>query len=260
MEAWITIYGGGLIAVLGAMVVLYAVALAKDDYSIVDIFWGLGFVLLSRVTLALGSEPNVYAFLFNLLILLWGLRLSTYLWMRNRGKGEDYRYTEMRESWGPTHRVQAFFKVFMLQGFLIWFIGLPISKVNAEAFTIVQWHQWFGLALGFIGLIFETIADWQMANFKRDPANKGKVMDSGLWRYSRHPNYFGETLVWWGVFLVAVQTFTDLWLAISPVMITFLLLKVSGISLLEQKLNTKPKYQDYVDRTSAFVPLPPKRK
>lgn len=258
--ATVEVFFYSLGAALVFMTVFYIVALFKDDYSIVDAAWGLGFVVISRVSLGTLDEANTFHFIANLLVLIWGLRLSVYLWSRNRKVGEDYRYQAMRKDWGSAHRLQAFFKVFMLQGVLMWVISFPIMMINAQAdpIPINSIIHYLGLGLWVIGFIFEVGGDWQLAKFKAEPANRGLVMDRGFWRYTRHPNYFGETVLWWGFFLLTITSVNDLWTIIGPMLITVLLLKVSGVTLLEKKLGKNDKYADYQRKTSDFFPLPPK--
>jgi steroid 5-alpha reductase family enzyme len=258
--ATIEVFFYSLVAALIFMTAFYLVAVIKDDYSIVDTAWGLGFVVISRVSLGTMEEATTFHFIANLLVLIWGLRLAFYLWSRNKKVGEDYRYQEMRRDWGKSHRLHAFFKVFMLQGVLMWIISFPIMMINAQANRVPfnDFTHYIGLGLWVIGFLFEVGGDWQLARFKADPANKGLVMDKGFWRYTRHPNYFGETVLWWGFFLLTFTSIDNLWTVIGPVLITILLLKVSGVSLLEKKLSKNSKYAEYQRKTSAFIPLPPK--
>lgn len=242
------------------MILFYVIALAKNDYSIVDVAWGLGFVVISRFSLGMLGTATFGHFLLNAAVLMWGLRLAFYLFTRNRNVGEDYRYQAMRSGWGKNHRIHAFFKVFMLQGSLMWIIALPIIFTNSNVrFQFDQMHQYMGLALWVVGFLLEAIGDHQMSVFKGNFANKGKVMKYGLWKYSRHPNYFGETLVWWGIFLMAMGQDASWAMIVSPLLITFLLLKVSGVTLLEKKLSKNPEYEAYKAGTSAFIPWPPKK-
>jgi 3-oxo-5-alpha-steroid 4-dehydrogenase 1 len=247
------------IATFTFMVSFYLLALAKDDYSIVDVAWGLGFVNITVVSLIFDSEFTLQKLAFSSLILIWGLRLAGYLYARNATVGEDYRYQEMRKGWGSTHKLQAFFKVFMLQGVLMLIIAIPILHAFAsDNFEISKLWQYLGLIIAISGLSFEIVADSQMWYFKKDQRNKGLVLNTGLWRYSRHPNYFGETVFWWGVFLVTLDSTIPIYIVVSPILITFLLLKVSGVTLLEQKLGKNSKYKNYQNATSAFIPWPPK--
>lgn len=254
------IYLQSLIVTLIYMVIFFVISRIKDDYSIVDVGWGLGFLVISRFSLGQLGIFNLDHFVVNLLILLWSLRLSIYLYQRNKTVGEDYRYQEMRRSWGKNHQLHAFFKVFMLQGVLMWIIALPVIYVNTSlGFVINSAMQYIGIIIFSLGFFIEAIADYQMTGFKSKAKNKGRVMSQGLWKYSRHPNYFGETLVWWGIFLTVLSPNMPPFLVISPILITFLLLKVSGVTLLEEKLKSKPGYEAYVRTTSKFILWPPKK-
>jgi|SRR5215471_10357102 len=245
---------------MAAMLLLWLVSLAIKNASIVDIFWGAGFALIALVafTIAVGYRPR--KLLITTLAVVWGFRLAGYIGWRNHGKGEDFRYQAMRRRFGSRFALISLFIVFGLQGVLMWVISLPlqfaqISKVPAY----LTWLDYLGAVCWFIGLLFEAVGDLQLARFKADPSNKGKVMDRGLWAYTRHPNYFGDALLWWGFFLIALTTPQSWWTVVSPIMMTTLLMKVSGVALLEKTLiKTRPEYRDYVQRTSAFFPLPAK--
>jgi len=248
-------------ATMAAMVLLWLVSLAIRNASIVDAFWGSGFFLIAVVSFALASGYLTRKLLVTTLVIIWGLRLSIHIGWRNHGKGEDFRYQAMRKRIGARFGVVSLFVVFGLQGVLMWVISLPVQKaefsIQPARLTV---FDFVGLATWLIGFGFEAIGDWQLARFKADPSNKGKVMDRGLWAYTRHPNYFGDALLWWGFFLIALSTPRGWWTVISPAIMTTLLMKVSGVALLEKSLvKTRPAYQDYVRRTSAFFPMPPKR-
>lgn len=250
-----------LAATLVMMLVLWLVSLAIKNASIVDIFWGADFAVIALVTFALTDGYAPRKLLITTLAAIWGLRLATHIGWRNHGKGEDFRYQAMRKRIGDRFALVSLFTVFGLQGALMWLISLPLqfAQLSLEPARLT-WLDFFGAALWAIGLSFEAIGDWQLAKFKADPANKGKVMDRGLWAYTRHPNYFGDALLWWGFFLIALATPRGWWTVISPVLMTTLLMKVSGVALLEKTLvKTRPEYRDYVKRTSAFFPMPPKR-
>jgi steroid 5-alpha reductase family enzyme len=189
------------------------------------------------------------------------LRLSLHLARRNLGKGEDFRYVRMRERFGARFWIVSLFVVFLLQAGLAWTVSLPI-----QAGQIVGSEQPLGPldGLGFgvwlVGLVFETVGDGQLARFRADPTNRGRVLDRGLWRYTRHPNYFGDFCVWWGLWLIAVSAGAP-WSVIGPLLMSVLLIRVSGKGLLERTIGERrPGYADYVDRTSGFFPLPPKRR
>ncbi len=248
----------GVVAV--AMLLLWLLSLALRDASIVDIFWGLGFVLVAWATYFVADGATDRRILFVALVTLWGLRLATYLGWRNIGKPEDYRYRAMRKRHGDRFWIVSAYTVFGLQGVLMWIVSLPVQAGQVPATPSgLTWLDYAGVAFWIVGLLFETVGDLQLARFKADPANEGRVMDRGLWRYTRHPNYFGDFMVWWGLYLVALATGDAWWTIIGPVVMSVLLMRVSGVGMLERSLRKrKPQYEDYVRRTNAFFPGPPK--
>jgi|SRR5581483_10487659 len=251
----------GLAAVLAAVTLVWLLSLAKRDVSIVDIFWGLGFVGLSWLYRARGPDVTSRHSLLLALVTLWGFRLALYLLWRNWGHGEDPRYQTMRAYRGDNFWWMSLITIFFLQGLLIWLIAMPLSVVQLSAGPpLWTWTDVLGLLLWGIGFFFETVGDWQLARFKADPASRGRVMCTGLWAYTRHPNYFGDAMVWWGYFLLALAVPGSLWTILSPVLMTVLLLKVSGVALLEQTITERrPDYRDYIVRTNAFLPWFPRR-
>jgi len=251
----------GLAAALGLTTLVWLASLVKRDVSIVDIFWSLGFVLLAWFYRAQVPLESWRQNLVPILVTLWGLRLALYILWRNWGQGEDYRYRAMREKYGKAFPLLSLAIVFWLQGVLFWLIGMPLLQVQISRQPADwTWLDVVGGALFAIGLFFEAVGDFQLARFKADPINKGKVMDRGLWRYTRHPNYFGDATLWWGLGCFALATTGSLWTLFGPVLMSFLIVKVSGVALLEKGLgDTKPKYREYVRRTSAFFPRPPRR-
>lgn len=256
--AWMDLAWPGLLFVLVGMTALWLVSLAKRNASIVDAFWGLGFVALAWIY-ALASPGSARGLLLAILVSLWGVRLAAYITFRNWGEGEDYRYVAMREGWGASFWWISLLQVFVLQGVIMWIVAFPLVAAQQGGGSLWTILDRLGLLIWLIGWSFESLADLQMYRFKSDPANKGKVMDRGLWRYSRHPNYFGDALVWWGLFTIACAA-PGGWMTIfSPLLMTFLLLKVSGVAMLEKTITERrPAYRDYIERTSAFVPWPPK--
>ena len=241
---------------LGSMILIWLLSLRLKDASIVDIFWGLGFVLIAWVTFAVSSGSD-RAMVLVTMTTIWGLRLTAYLAWRNHGKGEDARYTAMRDYRGESFWWVSLITVYGLQGAVMWLVSLPV-QVGQTLASPMGMLSYLGIAVWVTGFFFESIGDYQLARFKSSGSASGKVMDQGLWRYTRHPNYFGNALIWWGLFLVAASTAT-IWLIISPLMITFLLLKVSGVALLERSLaGRSAEYRDYIQRTSSFIPWPPK--
>ncbi len=251
----------GAVAIAVAMLLLWLLSLALRDASIVDVFWGFGFVVVAWTTFALTDEADSRRWLLTILTTIWGLRLTAYLAKRNLGKGEDFRYVAMREKRGRWWWLISLFQVFGLQGVLMWIVSLPVQagQVSAAAASLGVLAI-VGIAAWATGLFFETVGDWQMARFKADPANAGKVMDRGLWRYTRHPNYFGDLMIWWGLYLVALEAAGTWWTVIGPIVMSILLIRVSGKALLEKSLaKRRPGYTEYVARTSGFFPRRPRR-
>lgn len=231
------------------------------DASIVDVMWGPGFVLVALVAARLGTGEPARRLLVVLLVGVWGLRLALHIFARNRGKGEDYRYRAMRERRGPRFVWLSAFTVFGLQGALLLFIAMPLAAAALPGAPFPGLFDIAGAALFTAGFLCEAVADAQLARFKADPANRGRVCDVGLWRYSRHPNYFGDAVLWWGLYLIACAVPAGALTLASPLLMTVLLLKVSGVALLERGLAaSKPGYADYIARTSAFVPWFPRRR
>lgn len=249
-----------LIVVLAILTVLWLVSLARRDASIIDPFWGTGFVLVTWFTLGSAKPERIAerSWLLTVLTTIWGLRLSLYLLWRNWGHGEDRRYRAMREHHGSRFWWVSLLTVFWLQGLILWIVSMPIqaAMVSATAKPL-GWLDLIGVGLWSIGLFFESVGDFQMARFQANPENAGQVMDRGLWRLTRHPNYFGDFCVWWGLFLVAASSGAA-WTIFSPLLMSFLLLKVSGVTLLEKTItDRRPDYAAYQARTSSFFPWPP---
>jgi steroid 5-alpha reductase family enzyme len=249
-----------LAAVLGFMIAVWALSVAMKNASIADTFWGLGFVLVAWITFLAAEGYLGRRMLLTLLVTAWGLRLALHIGIRSRGKGEDRRYQTWRRQYGKRFWWVSLFTVFLLQGALLWVISLvaQVGQWSPKPDRFI-WLDGAGLLIWAVGFFFEAVGDYQLAAFKKNPANKGKAMDQGLWQYTRHPNYFGECLMWWGIFVVTLATPGSLWTIVSPVTITFLLLKVSGVTLLERTIvETRPEYREYQERTSAFFPWFPK--
>jgi steroid 5-alpha reductase family enzyme len=248
------------VAIAALMLSTWLVSLALRDASIVDIVWGLGFVLVAWVAFAVADGSDARRTLVVVLTTLWGLRLAAYLAWRNIGEGEDHRYQAMRARYGRRFPLVSLFLVFGLQGVGMWTVSLPVqaAQVPDDPSGLVLLDL-AGLALWCGGMFFETVGDLQLARFKADPANSGRVMDRGLWRYTRHPNYFGDFCIWWGLYLIALATGEAWWSIAGPVVMSILLLRVSGVPLIERHLTkSRPGYEDYVRRTSAFLPRPPR--
>lgn len=247
-----------LAALLASMLGVWLLSLLFRDVSIVDVFWGIGFVLVAGISIARAESPPPRAWFLAGLTFVWGLRLAGYLGWRKFGKPEDNRYRAVRENYGNRFWVISLFLVFGLQAGLIWVISWPLQVAPLGS---GGWSAWdvAGAILWMIGFLFEAIGDYQMARFKTDPANQGKLYSGGLWKFTRHPNYFGDFLVWWGLTLMAFAGGAPLWIIVSPLTISFLLIRVSGVSLLEKSLKHRtPGYEEYMRRTSSFFPWPPK--
>ena len=250
----------GLTAALALMTAIWFASLVRRDVSIIDIFWGPGFAFVAWIYFSLGDQATLRQVLLPCLVTLWGLRLGLYIFWRGRNKGEDYRYAEMRQRWGIRFPFVSLGTVFWLQAVLLWLIAMPLLTVQrAPHSNQLGWLDGVGAALFAIGFFFEAVGDFQLARFKDNPANKGKVLDTGLWRYTRHPNYFGDAALWWGFWLISIAGGSSLWTVVSPILMNALLLKVSGVALLEKTIaERRPAYREYVESTPAFFPRPPK--
>ena len=265
---------GNLVVVAGLMTGLWLVSLVVRDASIVDPFWGMAFMAITwaqyaQTWLMQGPAclpdqcaepyPPATALMVPVLVTIWGLRLSVHLARRNIGKGEDFRYVRMRERYGSRFPLISLFVVFLLQAGLAWVVALP-AQVATQTPDLDPWSPFVvaGITIWAVGLAFETIGDQQLATFRRDPANRGLVMDRGLWQYTRHPNYFGDFCVWWGIFLIAASI-GAWWTVIGPIVMSILLIRVSGVALLERTIGERrPGYVDYARRTSGFFPRAPR--
>ena len=254
--------GGMTTALAGLGVILMAATLAwvlsvkRRDASIADVCWGFGFVLLAWLYCLLAPTLAVRSGLVAALTTLWGARLSLHICRRNNGKGEDPRYQAMRASHGPAFWWRSLFSVFWLQGVILWFVALPLLvAVRATQPRGLTSADALGIALFAVGFAFEVVGDSQLARFKAEPANRGRVLDRGLWRYTRHPNYFGDATLWWGFYAIACATPGGWRTMLSPALMSFLLMRVSGVTLLEAGLKaSRPGYREYIARTSPFFP------
>ena len=253
------VYLTGLAVILAAAVVTWLVSLGKADVSIVDSVWAIFFVLAACTYTLTVPALGPRTLLVLVLLTLWAVRLSGYITWRNWGEAEDARYQAIRRGNEPNFKWKSVYLVFGLQGVLAWIISAPLLSAIVSSRPLF-WLDFAGLALCTAGLLCEAIADLQLARFKARRENRGRVMDRGLWHYSRHPNYFGECCVWWGFYFLAVAA-GDPWTVFSLALMTFLLLKVSGVALLEKDIaERRPQYHDYVKSTSAFVPWWPRKK
>ncbi|MCA9099560.1 MAG: DUF1295 domain-containing protein [Planctomycetales bacterium] len=253
----VPLLGVTLALVALAMILLWLLSILMGDVSIVDIAWGLGFVAIAWCAQLCTQVNYPRGWLLTLLTTVWGLRLAGHLAHRNLGRGEDSRYRAMRNRHGPRFAVTSLYRVFLLQGVVMWLVAVPVvaGRYSSSELGIVDV---LGIACWSAGLFFEAVGDWQLASFKSRPESIGRVCDRGLWRYTRHPNYFGDSLIWWGLYLVAAAG-GAWWTVFSPALMSVLLIRVSGVSLLEQTMRHRPGYQEYIARTSAFFPRRPRR-
>ncbi len=238
---------------------VWVFSLWKKDMSVVDAFWGLGFIAIAHHWFFRLEEATLRQFAVVYLVSLWGLRLAAHIFIRSKGKPEDPRYTAFRADWKENTWWISYFKVFLLQGGLTLVIALPVINTLADGSTEFTFVNGLGILLWFLGFAFETTADYQLYRFKKDPSNKGKVMNKGLWYFSRHPNYFGEVCVWWGIFLVSLGTANCYISILGPILITYLLLRVSGITMMEKRYEGNDAYTLYKQNTSPFFPWWPRK-
>jgi len=248
-----------ILFVLVYMTIVWVVSLALRNSSIVDIFWGAGFVVLHWFYFTLTPEGFLgRKLLLGGMVTIWGLRLSLHILRRNWRKPEDFRYQNWRKEAGSQWWWKSFFKVFFLQGVLMWLISAPLlaAQFSPNPAKLIL-LDYFVLLVWGVGFYFEAVGDWQLKRFIANPDNKGKIMRFGVWRYTRHPNYFGDATQWWGYFLVALSA-GGWWTIFSPILMTFLLVRVSGVAMLEKSMSAKPGYEEYIRSTSPFIPWFPR--
>jgi len=250
----------GFVVILAAITLLWLISLAIKDSSIVDIFWGLGFVIIALTYATQTGGDSGRRLVVVALVVAWGVRLSAHLARRNLGKGEDFRYAAWRKQYGSIWWWRSYFHVFLLQGVILWLVSAPLlAAMLPSSPPALTFLDGLGIAVWALGFFFEAVGDYQLTAFKSNPANKGKVLNIGLWRFTRHPNYFGDATQWWGFYLIALAA-GGWWTIFSPLFMTYLLLKVSGVAMLETSLKQrKPEYAEYIRKTSAFIPMPPKK-
>ena len=247
------------IHILMFILIVYFIALVKKDNSIVYIAWGIGFIIVAFTSLFISQIYFQQNLLINAITLIWGLRLAIYIFIRHHGKAEDYRYKEMRDSWGNNAALMSLLKVFLPQAIVMFIITMPVMISNSFPENELGWIEILGALIWLKGFFFEAVGDAQMYRYKKNPAHKGKVMKFGLWKFTRHPNYFGEVIMWWGIFLIAAPSGYWYLSLLSPVVITLLIIKVTGVELLEKKYKDNAEYQDYIRKTSSFIPWFPKK-
>jgi len=241
------------------MSAVFLVALVRRNNGVVDIAWGAGFILVCAVIFLNSGRGRARGWLALALVLIWGGRLALHIYKRNRGKEEDFRYAAWRRAWGKFFVIRSFFQIFMLQGLLMLLVATPLLLIVGQEQPPLNLFDGVGVLIWLTGFLFETLGDRQLATFIRDPANRGKLMTGGLWSVTRHPNYFGEAALWWGMGVIALSAPLG-WLGlIGPLVITGLLLFVSGVPLLEKKYAGRPDWEEYKKRTSRFFPWFPKK-
>lgn len=244
------------LALFGWSVLWYVIALINKRNDVADVAWGLGFVFLAWLSFYLSGGSD-RALLVNALVTMWGLRLSWHIHSRNHGNPEDFRYAQWRREWTNFY-LRSFLQVFLLQGFFLFVIAWPVMFINLAVPATFQWLDMLGIVVWLIGFLFESVGDYQLKQFKNNAANRGKIITTGLWRYTRHPNYFGDAVQWWGIFLIACAI-PGGWVTVaSPLLMTYLLRYVSGVPMLERKYAGNSAFEAYKKKTSIFFPLPPK--
>jgi len=260
MNYW-SVYGFTAITIWVLMTLMWLISLRLKNTSIVDIIWGFGFVLVNWVAFFL--TPDSFGdrkWIINILVTLWGLRLTTHIFLRNKGKPEDFRYAAWRKQYGKKWWWYSYLQTFMLQGGLMFLISAPLIHTQAMSTpTRLGILEFIGIIIWIIGFFFETVGDLQLEKFKQNPANKGKLLNSGVWLYTRHPNYFGDSAQWWGFYLIAAGSTFGFLTIFSPIIMTYFLIKVSGVAMLERTMaDRKPGYKEYMQITNAFIPWFPK--
>lgn len=236
------------------MSLFWIVSIILKKTSIIDVAWGIGFIFVALITFFYNGTFYVRSFLVLALVILWGIRLSYYIFLRNKGKKEDFRYQRAREKWGEKFWWKSYLQIFLLQGFVMFIVTFSFQFILTYTDSSISFFDIIGLTIWLIGFYFETKGDWELYVFKSNYLNKGKILKSGLWALTRHPNYFGESLMWWGLFIVSLSINMGIVTVISPVVITFSLLKISGVKMLENMYKDNLEYQEYVKNTPAFFP------
>ena len=236
------------------MTIIFLLALIMKDISIIDVFWGLGFIIIAAYSMIRSGNFNLETYVLNLMVFLWGMRLSIHIFYRNKGKGEDFRYKAWRDTW-KFFVLRSYFQIFIFQGIFMLIVSSPVFFVNHYSDGSFQINDYIGIILFLTGFTFEALSDYQLFRFKKNPDNKGKIITTGLWSISRHPNYFGEALLWWGIGCFALSYYQGWIMLVSPLIITFLLRFVSGVPMLEKKYKNHPDWEEYKQKTAAFVPF-----
>ncbi|MFW9947388.1 MAG: DUF1295 domain-containing protein [Candidatus Odinarchaeota archaeon] len=269
-ETILLIIGYSAIALFIYIFIAFIVGTAKKNNGLMDIFYGPAYFVVSMTSLILNiiltSTFCIRQIIATSLVLIWAIRLASYVFIRNRGKPEDYRYKAMRERWKTNIVLKSFFKVYIFQGVIVFLVDIPVWFTNiSENPPVVSLLDfggitlWIGAIIWLVGFLFETIADFSLYKFLQDPANQGKIMNKSVWKYSMHPNYFGEVTQWWGLFIIALAVPFGFITFIGPAYITFQIIKVSGVKLLDKRFEGNEEYAAYKRRTSSFIPWFPKK-
>lgn len=271
IENMLLIIGISAIALFIYIIIAFITGTIKKNNGLMDIFYGPAYIVVSLTSfisyLILTNEFSIRQIISNFLVLIWAVRIGTYVYIRNHGKPEDYRYAAMRERWKKNIAIKSFLKIYLFQGIIIFLVDFPVWFVNISdnppLSSLLDFYGitlWLGSLVWFVGFIFETFGDWSLYKFLQKPENRGKIMDKGLWKYTQHPNYFGEVTQWWGLFIIALAVPYGFITFIGPAYITFQIIKVSGVRLLDKRFEGNQAYLDYKRRTSAFFPWFPKKK
>lgn len=254
------------LAVFVYMIVWFLGSVLKKRNDVADIAWGVGFALVAVLGFFINFWINLEnrfagpkSWLVTFFVVIWGVRLAWHIYLRHRGKPEDFRYQKWREEWGNWFYLRSFLQVFILQGFLLLLVSTPVIWIGAYDDGRFGFLELIGAIIWITGFLFESIGDWQLKKFISDVSNQGKIMQGGLWRYTRHPNYFGEVIMWWGIWLVASPLPNSYIALLGPLTITVLILKISGIPMLEKKFIGNPEWEEYKRRTSSFFPWWPRK-
>lgn len=249
------------------MHIAFVVGTALKNNGVIDSFYGLGYVVVAWTSLILMGSLSIRHIITTILVSIWGFRLFFYVTIRNWGESEDYRYQAIRKSYGDKVLSKSYVKIYLFQGLIIFLVGFPALFINStettptlSIFEISTISLLLGVIIWIMGFYFESVGDYQLRKFKKNPENKGQVMDQGLWKYTQHPNYFGEVTMWWGIFIIALGVPWGIVTIFGPILITYMIIKVSGVRLLNYRYRKDDKYADYKRRTSAFIPWFPKKK
>ncbi len=270
IESMLIILVYSLLFLFGYIFIAFIVGTIKKNNGIMDIFYGPGFFVIALTSLIfyfiLNNEINIRQIIITLLVFIWSVRLATYVFIRNRGKPEDYRYKAMRERWGTNVILKSLTKIYVFQGIVIFIVAFPVwftnISTNPSIDNLLDFYGitlWLGVIIWIIGFLFETFGDYQLYKFKQDPNNKGKILDRGLWKYSQHPNYFGEVTQWWGIYVITIAVPFGFISIVGPVFITYMIIKVSGIRLLDKHYEGDDEYTNYKKKTRLFFPWFPKK-